>query len=119
MALGNWNPTELEELGRGLEDAANKIRNVAQRMRIEGMDSMVLSASTIFTQYAPAIFRLAGTIDAEFNDQLSAARSGRNARWQINQTKIAKRKKVHAKKKVTTPRVETPAASAPAGRKRS
>lgn len=89
--LASFKSVELKMLGESLRDAAEKILRTVDKMEMSKTDSMVLQASVALNVYGPSIFNLAGTIESEFQDQYSAAKTGRPARWQVNQKKVEAR----------------------------
>lgn len=88
MALARWKTQELREFAYALRDAGDLILKTCEKMELANMESLVLQASAATSTYGPAIFRLAGSIDAEFVDQHTAAKLGRIPRWQQNQKKV-------------------------------
>lgn len=91
VALSEWNLAELRLFGQALRESGDKILQTCEKMELAKLEKLVLQASAALLTYGPAIFRLAGTIDAQFVDQYTAAKQGRMPRWEQNQKKVRAR----------------------------
>lgn len=91
MAMEQWTANELEAFAKSIQKAAEKIQAVCVRMREEDFPHIVMEASCAVAVYGPSICKMAACIDTEFDDQVSAKRLGRLARWESNRVRVSRR----------------------------
>jgi hypothetical protein len=113
MALKNWTAEELRQFANLLQESADRVYGVVEKMELTSLPHIVLQADTAISIHAPSIANLTNLMDTEFTDQYNAAKYNRASRWEMNQKKVEKKYKKKGVKPIghdaVPPRLSLPA----------
>lgn len=94
MARELRTPEVLRQLADDAEDAASKLREVADRIEAEGMEGVLAHGGAVISQHLPKTWEWANALQVDLESQAKAHHAGRESRAAYDKRRHANRGRV-------------------------